>query len=76
MIQMKFFSYSNENNNYTMAVALDGIRSIHLCNGEGKSAIRYSVRVEYANGRNEQLPYLRCDESKRVYETILELLNK
>ena len=72
---MKFFSYTNKNNNYTKAVILEGVRSLHLCNGDGKSAIRFSVRVEYADGRNEQFHYLEGDEAKQVYKSILDLLN-
>ena len=73
---MKFYSYTNRNNNYTQAVILENIRSLHLCNGEGKSAIRFSVRVEYADGRNEDFRWLENDEAKQVYETILKLLNQ
>ena len=72
---MKFYSYSNKNNNYTKAITLEGVSSLHLCNGDGKSAIRYSVRVEYVNGRNEQFYYLEGDEAKQVYKSILDLLN-
>ena len=72
---MKFYSYSNKNNNYTKAIALEGIRSLRLCSGDGKSAIRFSVRVEYADGRNDQFPYLADDEAKQVYKSILDLLN-
>ena len=72
---MKFFSYTNKNNNYTKAVILEGIRSLHLCNGDGKSAIRFSVRIEYANGHNEHFHYLEGDEAKQVYKSILGLLN-
>lgn len=72
---MKFYSYTNKNNNYTKAVILENVRSLHLCNGDGKSAIRFSVRVEYADGRNEQFHYLENDEAKQVYKAILDLLN-
>ena len=72
---MKFYSYANKNNNYTKAIALEGVRSLHLCNGDGKSSIRFSIRVEYADGRNEQFLYLEDDEAKQVYKSILDLLN-
>lgn len=72
---MKFYSYANKNNNYTKAISLEGVRSLHLCNGEGKSAIRFSVRVEYADGRDERFPLLDNDEAKQVYKSILDLLN-
>lgn len=72
---MKFYSYANKNNNYTKAISLEGVRSLHLCNGDGKSAIRFSVRVEYADGRNEQLLYLENNEAQQVYKSILDLLN-
>lgn len=73
---MKFYSYSNKNHNYTKAVTLEGVRSLNLCNGDGKSAIRFSVRIEYADGHNEQFHYLENDEAKQVYEAILKLLNQ
>ena len=72
---MKFYSYTNKNNNYTKAISLEGVRSLHLCNGEGKSAIRFSVRVEYADGRDERFSLLDNDEAKQVYKSILDLLN-
>jgi hypothetical protein len=72
---MKFYSYTNKNNNYTKAVTLEGVRSLHLHSGDGKSVIRFSVGIEYANGRNEQFHYLENDEAKQVYKTILDLLN-
>ena len=72
---MKFYSYSNKNRNYTKAVALEGVRALSLCNGDGKSAIRFSVRVDDADGHNEQFHYLESDEAKQVYEAILKVLN-
>lgn len=72
---MKFYSYTNKNNNYTKAVILENVRSLHLCNGDGKSAIRFSVRVDYADGKNEHFNWLENYEAERVYETILDLLN-
>ena len=73
---MKFYSYTNKNNNYTKAVILEGARSLHLVNGDGKSAIRFSVRIDYADGHNEQFHYLENDEAKQLYKTILDLLNQ
>ena len=72
---MKFYSYANKNNNYTKAVILENVRSLHLCYGDGKSAIRISVRIEYADGKNEYFNWLESDEAKQVYKTILDLLN-
>ena len=73
---MKFYSYTNKNNNYTKAVILEGVRSLHLCNGDGKSAIRFSIRIEYADGHNEQFHYLENEEAKKLYKAILDLLNQ
>ena len=73
---MKFYSYSNNNNNYTQAVTLENVRSVHLINGSGKSAIRFSVRIEYVNDAHETFLYLEEAEAKKVYQTIVDLLNK
>ena len=72
---MKFYAYSNNNSNYTKAITLENVRSLHLCNGDGKSAIRFFVRIQYADGRNEEFYYLEKDEAKQVYKSILDLLN-
>ena len=73
---MKFYSYSNNNNNYTMAVSLENVRSVHLVAGSGKSAIRFCVRIEYADNTHETFLYLEEVEAKKVYQTIVDLLNK
>ena len=73
---MKFYSYSNNNHNYTLAVALENVRSVHLVTGSGKSAIRFAVRIDYANDTHETFLYLEEAEAKKVYQTIVDLLNK
>ena len=72
---MKFYSYTNENNNYTKAFSLDGIRSVERVGGSGQSTIRFSVILVYFNGSSEALNYLLEEESKKVYKEILDLLN-
>lgn len=73
---MKFFSYSNNNKNYTQAVTLENVRSVHLVNGGGKSAIRFSVRIEYANNTQETFWSLGEAEAEEVYLAIVTLLNE
>lgn len=73
---MKFYSYTNENGNYTKAISLSGVRSIERINGSGKSAIRYAVRIDYFDKSNEVLMWLTDAESKKVYKEILDLLNE
>ena len=46
---MKFYSYSNRNKDYTQAISLKDVRSIHQIDGGGKSAIRFAVRIDYFN---------------------------
>lgn len=72
---MKFYSYANNNGNYTKAISLENVRSIERIDGSGKSAIRFAVRIDYFNGMSECLNYLHEEESKKVYESILNLLN-
>jgi hypothetical protein len=73
---MKFYSYTNENKNYTKAVSLQNVRSIKITENSGKSAIRFGVSITYQDGSCESLPYLEKEESKKVYNEILNLLNK
>ena len=73
---MKFFSYANRNNNYTMAISLENVRSVQILDGAGKSAIRFGVRVDYINGTHESLFWLESDEAKKVFKEIVDLLNK
>lgn len=73
---MKFYSYTNKNNNYTKAISLNGVRSIERNCGSGKSEIRFFVNLAYFDGSSETFPYLFDNESKEVYKEILNLLNK
>ena len=73
---MKFFSYTNRNNNYTMAISLENVRSVQILDVDGKSAIRFRVRVDYINGTHESLFWLESDEAKKVFKEIVDLLNK
>lgn len=72
---MKFYSYSNNNGNYTLAISLENIRSIERDTSSGASKIRYSVVIHYCDGKNETFRWLYEEESKKVYEEILNLLN-
>lgn len=72
---MKFFSYSNNNKNYTMAISLENVRSVQIIKNSGKSAIRFDVRVDYTNDTHESLIWLEADEAKKVFKEIVDLLN-
>ena len=72
----RFFSYANNNRNYTQAVTLENVRSVHLVNGGGKSAIRFSVRIEYADNTQENFWSLEEAEAREVYLAIVKLLNE
>lgn len=73
---MKFYSYSNNNYNYTKAISLENVRSIERENRGGTSKIRYSIVLNYIDGKTESLMWLEEEESKEVYKEIIELLNK
>lgn len=73
---MKFYSYTNNNTNYTKAISLNNVRSLKIDKGSGKSAIRFSVHLNYFDGSNEALLWLEEVESKKVYNEILKLLNE
>ena len=73
---MKFYSHTNENGNYTKAISLESIRSVELVKGDGKSAIRFSVLVNYQNGSLEAFNWLLEAESKKIYDEIVKILNE
>jgi hypothetical protein len=73
---MKFYTYSNNNNDYTKAISLTNIRSIERINGVGGSKIRFSVKVNYCDGKEENLLWLEEEESKKVLKEIVDLLNE
>ncbi len=73
---MKFYSYTNENKNYTKAVSLQNVRSIQIVENSGKSAIRFGVSITYRGGSGENFLCLEKEESKKVYNEILNLLNE
>lgn len=73
---MKFYSYSNENNDYAQAVSLTNIRCISTTEDSGKSAIRFGVHIDYCDGKHASFSWLKEAEAKKVYKEILELLNK
>lgn len=73
---MKFYSYTNNNKDYTMAVSLENLRSIHRLTGTGKSAIRFGVRLVYLNNEVEYFNWLEDEESRKLYNTLIELLNR
>ena len=73
---MKFYSYTNENKNYTKAISLMSVRSVERIVGSGKSAVRFDVKVNYTDGTHELFPWLHEKESDEVFDKIVELLNK
>ena len=73
---MKFYSHSNRNKNYTQAVSLENVRSLHQIDGGGKSAIRFAVRIDYFNGDVEIFRSLHEEEMELLYKSILIQLNK
>lgn len=73
---MKYYSYSNQNKNYTRAISLHNVRSIAICEGAGKSVIRFSVRVDYCDGGIEHFLHLYKDEATILYKKIFEKLTK
>lgn len=73
---MKFYSHSNENNNYTKAISLTDVRMITLSEGSGKSQIRFSVCITFNDGTIRSFDWLHEEEAKKVYQEILNLLNE
>ena len=73
---MKFYSYTNNNKNYTKAISLANIRSIHKVEGDSCSKIRFCIQIEYMDGYSERFNFLEGDEANQVYAEILELLNQ
>lgn len=75
-VNKMFYSYANNNGTYTKAVSLKDVRTIQLRNGDGKSAIRFSVRVDYLDATHECFHSLTREEAEKVYQEILKELNK
>lgn len=73
---MKFYTYSNNNNNYTKAISLANIRSIERTISAGTSKIRFGVQVSYCDGKNEIFTWLEEEESKKIFKEIVDLLNE
>jgi hypothetical protein len=73
---MKFYSYTNKNNNYTKAISLENIRSISIVEGSGKSVIRFSLSICYIDNEKESLAWLEKQEAEILYKAIVDLLNK
>lgn len=73
---MKFYTYSNNNGNYTKAISLANIRSIERTIGISSSKIRFGVQVNYFDDKEENFIWLEEDESKKVFKEIVDLLNE
>lgn len=72
---MKFFSYTNENKNYSKAISLPNIRTVTAVEGSGKSACRFFIKFDYVDGKIEYLDYLHQEEAERVFKNIVSTLN-
>ena len=73
---MKFFTYSNDNDNYTKAISLENIQSVEITEMTGKSAIRFGVALRYKGGSMESLLWLGKEEAAKVLKEIVILLNE
>lgn len=71
-----FFSYSNQNQNYTQAVSLNNVQMVKIHEENSRSAIRFTVIIRYVNGSQENFMYLNEKESQEVYEAIVKKLNE
>lgn len=72
---MKFYSYSNNNGNYTRAVSLENVRSVYIDADVGCSKIKYSVILVYHSNQEESFIWLTEEEAKKVYREIIDSLN-
>lgn len=73
---MKFFTYSNDNDNYTKAVSLENVQLVEITEMAGKSAIRFGVALRYKDGSTESLLWLGKEEAAKVFKEIVKLLNE
>ena len=73
---MKIYSHANYNRNYAKTVSLENVRSLERDSGSGKSQIRFSVIVNYVDGKHETFMYLEAEESIKVYKEIIDLLQQ
>lgn len=73
---MKFYSYSNENEDYTKAVSIENVRYISINEGYGHCSVRFYLAIHYSDGTTEEFPSLYESEVKRLYRDVLDALNK
>lgn len=71
-----YFSYSNNNKNYTKAVSLQNVRSINIDKDKNiRSEFRYVVNIRYTDSDYESFEYLYEEEAETLYKQIVEELN-
>lgn len=73
---MKFYSYANRNRDYRKAIRIDDAQSVVWDKGTGKSQIRWSVCIWFKDNKHEEFDGLFEDESIKLYNDILMVLNK
>lgn len=74
-MKMKFFSYTNENKNYSRAISLQNIRTVTAKESTGKSACRFFIEFDYVDDKIEYLNYLHQEEAEQVFKNIVSALN-
>lgn len=71
-----YFSYSNNNKNYTKAVSLKNVRSINIDKDKNiRSGFKYLVNIRYTDSNYESFQYLYEEEAETLYKQIVEELN-
>lgn len=73
---MKFFSYKNNNDNYSKAISLQNVRTVTIKEGSGKSVVRFFIEFTYYDGKIENFNWLQLEEAERVFKNIISALNE
>lgn len=72
----KFYSYSNDNGDYTKAISLTNVRSVRTdVFKSSKNPFRYLITITYTDQTEEVFSDLAEDEMKEVYKQIVNYLN-
>jgi len=58
------------------AVSLHNIRIIHINEGHNKSAIRFTIMIDYQDGSWTSFDNLTKEEAKTIFDEMLRILNE
>ena len=70
------FSFNHPYNGLLTAISLKNVRSIRMLAGDGKSAIRFGIQIEYFGGESESLCNLEYKQAETLFLDMMKELKK